>query len=89
MRTNLEMIIEHKHYLPSFGIDYDQMPLAVYTLLVVNEQVRDCATYRGIGPPNADGDMIERIRGGGSKILESEAREIFPEIEEMKLRYRK
>lgn len=92
------MLLTHKQFLPAFGIEgiEDQRPVCVYTVLSINEQVRDCAAYRGVGPSiseesNPDGyaDLMERIRGGGSKIMAAEAEELFSEIELMELRYRR
>lgn len=91
------MIVVHKEYWPSFGLGIeDQLPVCVYTVLSINEQVRDCAAYRGIGPitdeenrPYEHADLMERIRAGGSKISASEAEELFNEIELMELRYRR
>lgn len=84
------MIRVHKKYLPAFGLEgiEDQRPVCVYTVLSINEKVRDCAAYRGVAPIDADDAMIERIRAGGSKISASEAEEMFSEIELMELRYR-
>lgn len=86
------MIIEHRSYWPAFNLcDYwpDQGPACIYTLLSVNEAVGDCAAYRAIGPLKADAALIEKMKGGGNKISEREARELFPEIDDMKLRYRR
>lgn len=90
------MLIEHKQYLPSFGLGFaDQFPVCVYTILSVNESVRDCAAYRGVSTDldkkqAFDKDaMLERIKAGGTKISETEARKYFDEIETMKLRYRR
>lgn len=83
-------LITHKEFLPSFGLGKpDQEPVCIYTVLSVNSEVGDCAAYRGIGTSNADDAMIERIRGGGQKISEREARELFPEMETDQLRYRR
>ena len=79
----------HRTILPSFGIMEDQDPLAVYTILSVNDAAGDCAAYRGIGPMRVDNEMIERIKAGGNKIREDEARGLFDEIAAMGLRYRK
>jgi hypothetical protein len=85
------MLLHQREYKPAFGIagHTDQLPMAVYHVLSINELVGDCAAYEGIGPADADDDLIEKIRAGGTKISESEAREIFPEIEEKGLRYRR
>jgi hypothetical protein len=90
------MLVTHKTFLPSFGLGFaDQIPVCIYTILSINENVGDCAAYRGVAPElradrGYDVDaMIERIKGGGSKISEKEARELFDEIQEMNLRYRK
>ena len=43
------MLIIHRETLPSFAVlSEDQAPLAVYTILSINDEVRDCAAYRGI-----------------------------------------
>lgn len=85
------MLITHKTFLPAFGMPQhqDQYPLTVYAVLSINEAVGDCAAYRGIAPNDADDALIEMIRAGGSKIREDEARQLFPEIEDMGLRYRR
>ncbi len=85
------MLVHHKAYKPAFGIEghRDQYPLAVHTVLSINEPVGDCAAYEGIGPANAGAPLLEAIRGGGNKISESEARQLFPEIEAKNLRYRR
>lgn len=84
------MIITHKQYLPSFGLGgADQSPVRLYTVLSINDQIRDCAAYQGVSLADIDDAMIERIRAGGQKIREASARAMFPEIETMKLRYRK
>lgn len=84
------MIIHHKRYFPSFGLGgSDQSAVCLYTVLSINEEVRDCAAYQGVSFANVDDAMIDRIRAGGDKIREAEARNLFPEIENMKLRYRK
>ena len=84
------MIVNHKQYLPSFGIGgTDQAPVCLYTVLSINEQVRDCAAYQGVSLCDADEAMIERIRAGGSKISNAEARDMFSEIETMSLLYRR
>jgi hypothetical protein len=83
------MLIIDSEIHPSFGImSRDQEPLRVYTVLSINTAVGDCAAYRGIGPMDADAAMIERIKAGGFKISEREARSLFDEIEDMALRYR-
>ncbi|MEP6826969.1 MAG: hypothetical protein ABJA10_02720 [Aestuariivirga sp.] len=84
------MIFTHKEYLPSFGIGRsDQSPVCLYTVLSVNEQVRDCAAYQGVSLPDADEAMLERLVRGGRKIREAEARDMFSQIETMQLRYRR
>lgn len=91
------MLVVHKEYWPSFGLGIaDQLPVCVYTVLSINDEVRDCAAYRGVGPttdeelrPEEYANLMERIRGGGSKISASEAEELFNEIELMELRYRR
>lgn len=84
------MLLHHKTYVPAFALPAhrDQMPLAFVTVLSINDKVGDCAAYRGITPANPDTDILELVRAGGSKIFESEARELFPIIEERNLRYR-
>ncbi|MBL1437468.1 MAG: hypothetical protein COB08_014855 [Rhodobacteraceae bacterium] len=91
------MIIEHKTYLPSFNLNSlhpPQTPVCILTVLSVNEAVRDCAAYRGICPDMSmnTGEfkdaVVESVRAGGNKISGAEARQLFPEIEEMGLRYR-
>lgn len=84
------MLVHHRKPCVSFGIlDRDQSPVGLFTVLSINEHVRDCAAYEGIGPYDADEAMIERIKAGGEKISEEEARSLFPEIEDMNLRYRR
>ena len=85
------MIRFHREYKPAFGLTghTDQYPLCLYTVLSVNGEVGDCAAYEGIGPTDHDDDLIELIRSLGNKISEDQARAIFPEIEEMNLRYRR
>lgn len=92
------MLVVHKTYLPGFGFSghQDQYPVCVYTVLWINDEVRDCAAYRGVGPSideekNPDGytNLIESIRGGGNKIMAAEAEELFNEIELMELWYRR
>lgn len=84
------MLYHVKKFIPGYGIkDHpDQYPMCIYTILSVNETVGDCAAYEAVGHTNADGDMIERMKGGGNKISEADARQLFPEIEEQGLRYR-
>lgn len=91
-------LIVHKRFVAAFGISEDhkdQMPLCVYTILSVNRPVGDCAAYEGIGPtmndwaPGPYEAMIEKIKAGGSKISEADARELFAEIEDEGLRYRR
>lgn len=84
------MLLHHKQYLPAFAIPEhrDQMPLCMVTVLSINDSVGDCAAYRGITPANPDTDILELVRAGGNKIFESEARELFPIIEERNLHYR-
>ena len=84
------MLVHHREPHFSFGIfAQDQTLVGLFTVLSINEQVRDCAAYRGVGPYEADDAMIERIKAGGNKISEDEARELFPEIKDMELRYRR
>ena len=74
---------------PSFGLlDRDQAPVGLFSILSINERVGDCSAYQGVGPFNADRAMIERIKAGGQKISEEDAKAMFPEIEEMGLQYR-
>ena len=84
------MIRFHREIKPAFGLPEirNQWPVALYTVLSVNEAVGDCAAYEGVGPDNASEELINAIWAGGTKISEKEAREIFPEIEDMNLRYR-
>jgi hypothetical protein len=78
------MLVTHKTFLPSFGLGFnDQIPVCIYTILSINEAVGVCAAYRGVAPElredrgyNVEA-MIERIRGGGTKISEKEARELY------------
>lgn len=90
------MLVTHKEFLPSFGLlAEDQMPVCKYTVLSINKGVGDCAAYEGVGPTmngasETERDaLIECIRAGGSKIREASARELFSEIEDMGLRYRR
>ncbi|PCI04594.1 MAG: hypothetical protein COB78_09895 [Hyphomicrobiales bacterium] len=84
------MLIHHRQPFSSFGLlDYDQAPVGLFTVLSINEPVGDCAAYQGVGPFNSDEAMIERIKAGGQKISEEDAKDRFPEIEEMGLRYRR
>ena len=92
------MLIEHRKVLPSFHVNPLvplQTPVYIMTVLSVNEQVRDCAAYRGVcpdlsmAPKENRNAIVESVRAGGDKIREEEARKLFPEIEEMKLRYRR
>lgn len=89
------MNLVSKKPLPSFGIGMlDQEPVCAYTVLSINEPAGDCAAYEGIGPclPESqralEPSLVERIRRGGMKITESKARDLFPEIETMNLRWR-
>lgn len=89
-------LVYHKEFLPSFGLlAEDQTPVCKYTILSINEAVSDCAAYEGVGPTmNGASEaeinaLIERIKAGGLKISESQARERFDEIEAMGLRYRR
>lgn len=91
----MSKLFTHKHYLPSFGIlAEDQVPVCLYTILSVNESAGDCAAYQGIGPTMSGATedeinaMMERIKAGGSKISERDARQLFDEIETLGLRYR-
>lgn len=91
------MIVVHKRYIPGFGFEghRDQYPVCLYTILSINEAVGDCAAYEAIGPDlsslseGAQSIAHEIMRAGGNKISGADARELFPEIENMKLRYRK
>ena len=92
------MILAHTRFVPAFSISghQDQMPLCVYKILSINEAVGDCSAYVGIGPsPSSIGSdaelaaLHEKIRAGGSKISEGEARSLFPEIDDFGLRYRR
>lgn len=91
------MIVVHKRYLPAFGFYgiRNRAPVCIYTILSANPDVGDCAAYEAVGPtmPGAsDADRAityEAIRAGGNKISEADARRLFPEIENMKLRYRR
>jgi hypothetical protein len=69
------------------------MPVALLTVLSINERVKDCAAYEGIVPTQAleDSEAVtaEKVRAGGNKISKSDALELFPEISEMGLRYRR
>lgn len=84
------MLLSHSRPLPAFGIPghQDQAPLSVYVILSVNETVGDCAAYEGIGPVNAEHEMIETIKSRAEKISKERAESLFPEIEELNLRYR-
>lgn len=90
------MIFVHKRSIPAFGFQghTDQYPVCVYTILSANPDVGDCAAYEAVGPTmSGDSDAYraityEAIRAGGNKISEAEARQLFDEIETMKLRYR-
>ena len=87
-------LVAHRELWPSFGlVEKDQTPVAIYTVLSVNNLAGDCAAYRGIGPVMGQNDfgydrLIDRVKSGGNKIRESEARELFPDISDLKLRYR-
>ena len=84
------MIFVHKTYLPSFGIYLtNQHPVCIYTVLSVNEYVGDCAAYRGVVPTSGGEEVAMKVKDRGDKISETEAREIFPEIENLRLRYRR
>lgn len=85
------MLLTHKRYVPAFAIEDhpEQYPLCVYTILSVNERVRDCSAYEAISHQNASEALIAKMKGGGNKIREDAARKLFPEIEEMGLRYRR
>lgn len=89
-------LVWQRSFYSSFGIlERDQAPVALWTVLSINEAVKDCAAYQGIGPTMNDASeeeidaFVEKVRAGGSKIRESEARDMFPEIEDMELRYRR
>lgn len=91
------MISVHKRYIPAFGFQghRDQYPVCVYTILSANPDVGDCAAYEAVGPtmPGASDAAraitYEAMRAGGNKISEADARELFSEIEDMQLRYRR
>lgn len=83
-------LIVHTKHLPSFGFHLtDQSPVTIHTVLSINDEVGDCAAYRGVSPLGSDDAVIEKVRRGGNKISEAEARQMFPEIEAKKLRYRR
>lgn len=86
------MIVHHKKYIPAFGFTghMDQYPVAIITVLSINETVGDCAAYEGVLTSSNvdDDDYINKVWKGGNKIPEAKAREMFHEIEDMKLRYR-
>ena len=83
-------LLHHREPRPSFGLlEHDQATVGLFTVLSINEPVGDCAAYQGVGPFNADEAMIARIKAGGQKISEEDAKDTFPEIEEMGLRYRR
>lgn len=91
------MLVEHRQTLPAFVLAMmpRQAPLCVLTVLSINDVVGDCAAYRGIVPNLSDkSDVIvegskEDVRAGGEKLLEDEAKALFPIIEEKGLRYRR
>lgn len=92
------MLLEHIKVLPSFHINPLvplQTPVYIMTVLSVNEHVKDCAAYRGVCPDLSMATkenraaIVESVRAGGDKIRKDEARKLFPEIEEMKLHYRR
>ncbi len=82
-------------YLPSFGITDDQAPVCIYTVLCLGSSGRDCAAYRGIGPdlprtPEDEPALLNRIREGGNKIHETEARKMFDlSLDGVELQYRR
>ena len=85
------MLITHKRFIPAFGIkDHpEQYPMCLYTILSINDRVGDCAAYEAISHSDANEALIAMMKGGGNKIREERARELFCEIEEMGLRYRR
>ena len=92
------MIIQtHREILPSFGIKHDQAPLHIWSLLCKGMSGRDCAAYQGIAPDlsmcteDDVADMHDRIREGGRKMSEHEARRMFGDFthEGVDLAYRR
>ncbi|AVX04294.1 hypothetical protein MXMO3_01769 [Maritalea myrionectae] len=86
-----------KEIWPAIGwepIFTNGQPLWVMTVLSVNDEVGDCAAYRGICRDISlysdiyQAEVAEGVRAGGNKISEAEARALFPEIEAKQLRYR-
>jgi len=82
------MILQiHKTHLPSFGFLglTDQQPVCVMTVLCLGGRGDDCAAYRAITPDlsmradykDALEMMAQRVRRGGNKIDEEEARKLF------------
>ena len=80
------MILTHKTHLPSFGVHphlADQTPVCLLTVLSINHTVKDCAAYRGVVLDMsrwsvADKNItIEKVRAGGNKRHEEEARSLF------------
>lgn len=84
----MPMIVHYSEFLLSFGLlDHNQEPVCVLTVLNINKPVGDCAAYRGIVPAKFE-LWVQLVADRGSKISGMEARELFPEIDAMKLRYR-
>lgn len=94
------MIISHHKVIPSYGMVEGNRPVIIYTMLSINDHhlANDCAAYECVGPDmssdirfndNQRKMMIEKMKGCGNKIPEAKAHKLFPQIKEMKLRYRK
>lgn len=85
------MLITHKRYLPGYGFQghKDQYPVCIYTILSVNKAAGDCAAYEAVAPQGASDEEIATMKGGGNKISPERARELFPEIDDLALRYRR
>lgn len=84
-------LIAHKQYLSAYGFapDSNHLAVVVMTVLSYNDDVGDCAAYRGVVANGEDPNMPETVRASGSKISEEEACILFPEIEKKRLRYRR
>jgi hypothetical protein len=91
------MILTVKTVLPSFGVNpfaEDKTSVYIITVLSVNDKMGDCAAYMGVCPDTSmwsvdeRRNMEERVRLGGNKITEAEAKSLFPHIENKSLRYR-